>query len=235
MEKTAAILGVVNSEGLPWKISQVFKTAGAKVFLSYEQKNLSRIRSFLHNERSIQGKRCELLDPVSLRAFFEQFQDRKLDHLVCSPSSPYSLERIIQTARPYLAPAASILAFITPSQNPPAPPSRLSESSALALENEIFTEPGIESAIRYHANELKTEKIRINGVAIREQDPSTYLKGRAVQFALYLSSRMAKKTSGQILSVGPDFVLGIDCNCPYESLSAPTPSPNSDSNWELVQ
>lgn len=178
--KTAAVLGVADRESLAWSIAKTLSDSGAKVIIGYQQKFYSRVRQLLEEEPTIQGTRCDVLNPDELENFFQAFENEGLDVLVHgvaygpphafteSPSqisapdftetleiSTHSLAKVVGYARPYLRPWGSVMTLTFQASQRAMPLYGMMGVAKAALE----------SLVRYLAIELGKDRIRVNAIS----------------------------------------------------------------------
>jgi enoyl-[acyl-carrier protein] reductase I len=178
--KTAAVLGVADKESLAWSIAKSLHESGAKVTIGYQQKFYSRVRQLLEEVPTIQGVRCDVLNPDEMETFFQSYEDEGLDILVHgvaygppssfteSPSqisspdfmetleiSTHSLAKVVGYARPYLRPWGSVMTLTFQASQRAMPLYGMMGVAKAALE----------SLVRYLAVELGKDRIRINAIS----------------------------------------------------------------------
>ena len=249
--KCGLILGVANERSIAWGISKVLSNSGAEIALSYQNENLLKRVGPL--AESINAKICMLADvqsESSLDNLFKEIKNKwgKLDFLVHALAysdkeelngrfvnssrenflksldiSCYSFVNLAKRCIPLMPHGGSLLTVsymgsqrVTPNYNVMGP-----------------VKAALESSVRYLANDLGPDKIRVNAIS---PGPMKTLAGAAIggarqvfrateknsplrqnadleavgNAALYLLSDSSSSTTGEIIYVdGGYHVMGL--------------------------
>jgi enoyl-[acyl-carrier protein] reductase I len=178
--KTAVVLGVADKSSIAWGIARRFLDHGAKVYIGYQQKFFSRVRLLMMENPSLDGARCDVMNPAELEAFFSRFSTNPIDILVhaiafgppdvfTSPPSKLGAEPFGQTlaisthsllavagcARDHLREWASIMTLTYQASEQATPFYGLMGVAKSALE----------SCVRYLAIEMGQKRVRVNAIS----------------------------------------------------------------------
>jgi len=249
--KCGLILGVANERSIAWGISKVLADSGAEIAISYQNENLLKRVSPL--AESVDAKICMLADVQnedSLDKLFEEIHKKwgKLDFLVHALAYSDKEElngRFVNTSRKNFLKSLDIscYSFVNLAKRSiPLMPNGGSLLTVSYMGSQRVTpnynvmgpvKAALESSVRYLANDLGPDKIRVNAIS---PGPMKTLAGAAIggarkvfrtteknaplrknadlesvgNAALYLLSDNSSSTTGEILYVdGGYHIIGL--------------------------
>lgn len=184
--KTIVVMGVANKRSIGWGVAQSVVSHGGKLILTYRSdragEQIQKLCADAFPDASIQTVRCDVTDDDSLVEAFRQIgsQTERIDGVVHSIAhaqvedlqgefvatsrdgflfaqnvSSYSLVAVARHARPLLANGGSIVTM-----------SYLGAERAVQNYNVMgVAKASLEAAVRYLANDLGKDAIRVNAIS----------------------------------------------------------------------
>lgn len=178
--RNVVVLGVADETSIGWAIARAFHAQGAAVWIGYQQKYFSRVRTLLRQYPDVQGQRCDVTDEAEMQAFFERFHATPIDVLVhavafapaalftsppsAAPADAFaqsqhisalSLATTVRHAKPYLREWASVMTLTFQASERAEPMYGMMGVAKAALE----------SLVRYLALELGGMRVRVNAIS----------------------------------------------------------------------
>ena len=181
--RVVVVFGVANKRSIAWAIAQQMQQAGAQLAITYQNERLKQeadeLIAALPNSQAFQ---CDVSRDEEIARLFEQLKERygKLDALVHSVAfapaedlkgdlvdtsregfrialdiSAYSLVAVARAARPLMTEGGSIITMTYYGAEKVVPKYNLMGVAKAALE----------ACVRYLANDLGKDKIRVNAIS----------------------------------------------------------------------
>ena len=210
--KHVIVLGVADESSIAWGIAEAFLNCGSHVRIGFQQRFFSRVRQLFQKYPGLEGARCDVLNEVELREFFDSSGERPIDVLVHSiaygapevftkgPSevspeaisqsmtvSTYSLPLVVRYAKSRLAEWSSVITL-----------SFVAAERAMPFYGMMgVTKSALESMVRYLALELGGRKARVNVISA---GPVETLAALGIILAFTQDPEVVRLLPGHILS-----------------------------------
>lgn len=248
--KKAVVFGIANDKSIAWHIAKRLDEAGCRIAAAYQERIEALFLPLMKHLNNPVYEKCDVVDDALLDSFFNKVKDEfgevdflihsiafaKREHLkgryidvdrrgyqVAHEVSSYSLAELLKRTAPLMKNGGSVVAMTYIGSEKVTPGYNIMGIAKAALE----------SSIRYAANDLGEQKIRVNGISAGPI-PTLAASGitgfgemllnhlskaplkrnitaeEVADCALFLCSDLSKAITGQIIYVDAGYsVMGI--------------------------